>query len=132
MGTTALAPAPAQGGLLVLVGLALGAAAVLAAPPAWVLLGPAGAVAVALGVRDLLLRPVLAVGPDALTVVDGVRRLRVPHAQVERVRVVRDRRTPLLELDLGDAGLVVLTRRRLGRSPDEALTLVERVLGVRP
>ena len=81
-----------------------------------------GAFALALtafGARDLLLDPVLEVGEDGLRVVDGLRRVSVPAAQVERVRVVTDRRTPLLELDLG-ATIVVLSARRLG-APVEAV-----------
>ena len=126
MGTT-LAPPRWHGGLFLLLGTTLAVAAAVADPPAPVLLVPAAAVALAAGGRDLLVRPVLALDPAGLTVVDGVRRRTVDWEALERVRVVTDRRTPVLEIDLGDDGLVVLTRRRLGTSPDEALALVEEV-----
>jgi hypothetical protein len=79
-----------------------------------------GALAVALGAlgaRDLLLDPVLEVDETSLTVVDGLHRLTVPATQVERIRVVTDRRTPLLEVDLGET-IVVLSSRRLGAPVD--------------
>lgn len=126
MGTT-LAPPRAHGIVLLLLGAALAVAALIAEPPGGVLLVPAAAGALALGLRDLLLRPVLTLDTEGLTVVDGVRRRSAAWADVERVRVVKDRRTPVLELDLDEAGLVVLTRRRLGRSPEEVLDLVEQV-----
>ena len=66
-----------------------------------------------LGARDLLLDPVLEVDEDTLSVIDGLRRLTVPATDVAGVRVVTDRRTPLLELDLGET-IVVLSARRLG------------------
>ena len=73
-----------------------------------------------LGLRDLLLRPVLLADAEAVEVVHGLRRLRAPWSEVERMRVVTDRRAPLLELDLGEV-LVVLGRRRLRRSPEAVL-----------
>jgi hypothetical protein len=45
----------------------------------------------------------------------------VPWDRVERMRVVRDRRAALLELDLG-VTVVVLSRNRLGRWPEDVLT----------
>lgn len=78
---------------------------------------PAGLVLAGLGLRDLLLRPVLCADADGVDVVVGLHRTRCPWSDVQRLRVVRDRRTPLLELDLGGA-LVVLSRQRLGRPPD--------------
>lgn len=87
---------------------------------------PAALLLAALGARDLLLRPVLRADDDGLDVVVGLHRRRVGWAEVERMRVVTDRRTPLLEIDLADT-LVVLSRSRLGRPPgvvlDELLAL---------
>ena len=73
-----------------------------------------------LGLRDLLLRPVLRADAQGLAVVSGVRRLHLTWSQVDDVSVVTDRRSPLLQPDL-DSSLVVLGRTRLGRSPYEVL-----------
>ncbi len=113
-------PAPAAAaGLLVaaaaLLVLALGADAagrLLAVPAAVVLAGA--------GLRDLLLRPVLRADAAGLEVVSGLRRLRLPWSSVERLDVVTDRRTPLLQVDLGGT-VVVLSRLRLGRAPADVL-----------
>ncbi len=86
-----------------------------------VLAWPAAALLAGCALRDLLLRPVLQAGPAGLQVVTGLRRRSVPWSSVERLRVVRDRRTPLLEIDLGDT-LVVLSRFRLGRAPEDVLS----------
>ncbi len=116
---TAGPPRPAAGCLL-LAGLVLAAALAWADPAGRVLGLPAALVLVGFGLRDLLLAPVLRAGPAGLDVVVGLRRRHVPWAQVAGLRVVSDRRTPLLELDLGDQ-LVVLTRWRLGRAPAAVL-----------
>ena len=94
--------------------------ALLADPAGQLLALPAALVLAALAVRDLTLRPVLLVDEGGVVVVIGLRRRRVPWDRVEEVRVVRDRRTPLLEIDLTDE-VVVLSRLRLGRSPDDVL-----------
>jgi hypothetical protein len=90
----------------------------------WVILVPTAVCTAVSGLRDLLLSPVLTADADGITVVDGVHRTTVPWPQVERVRAVRDRRTPLLEVDLGDH-VVVLSRRRLGASVDEVRAALE-------
>lgn len=90
----------------------------------WVILLPTAGYAVAFGLRDLLLRPVLAAGPDGIEVVDGLHRVRVGWDQVRRLRTVRDRRTPLLEVDL-DHRVVVLSRRRLGAPVEDVLRALE-------
>ncbi len=100
--------------LLAAVGLLAGAAV---ADPAGRLLLVAAALGLAvLAGRDLLLTPVLDADTEGLRVVDGWRRIEVAWSRVEDVRLVTDRRAPLVELDLGDR-LVVLSRRRLARSP---------------
>ncbi len=104
--------------LLAAVGLLAGATA---ADPAGRLLLVAAALWLAVLVgRDLLLAPVLDADLEGLRVVDGWRRLEVAWSRVEDVRLVTDRRAPLVELDLGDR-LVVLSRRRLARSPSEVV-----------
>lgn len=80
------------------------------------LLALGAAVVLAVGLRDLLLRPTLVVDRDGLILIDGLARVQAPWADVERLRIVTDRRTPLLEIDLG-ARVVVLGRRRLGAAP---------------
>ncbi len=85
-----------------------------------VLVLPAAALLLGLGVRDLVLRPVLQADQRGVRVVSGVRRVHADWADVERLRVVTDRRTPVLELDLGHA-VVVLGRLRLGRAPADVL-----------
>lgn len=102
--------------LLLAVGLCTGT---VAADPAGRLLLVAAALWLAvLAGRDLLLRPVLAADATSLHIVDGWRRIEVPWSGVDGVRLVTDRRAPLVELDLGDR-LVVLSRRRLGRPPQQ-------------
>jgi hypothetical protein len=106
--------------LLLLAGCAAALLSLVADPAGRVLLLPAAALVVALGLRDLLLRPVLQADASGLEVVTGLRRLQAPWSDVERLRVVTDRRTPVLELDLGTA-VVVLGRLRLGRAPVDVL-----------
>ena len=88
--------------------------------PGRVLTGPVRRAAVAVLARDVLLRPVLSADGAGLTVVSGVRRVQVPWGEVERLRVVTDRRTPMLEVDLGETVLVV-PRGRLDQPLDEVL-----------
>ncbi|MCU1590629.1 MAG: hypothetical protein JWP11_1885 [Frankiales bacterium] len=85
------------------------------------LAAPAAVAVLALAVRDLRSGPVLAAGPQGVEVLQGLRRTRVPWPQVERMRVVKDRRTEMLELDLGST-LALLSRNRLGRLPEDVLT----------
>ncbi|MCU1594726.1 MAG: hypothetical protein JWO12_2118 [Frankiales bacterium] len=97
------------GAMALLLGLQLDPLALLLAVPTFVVLA-------GLGTRDLLLRPTVRASATSLTVVRGLGRITVDWEAVERVRVVTDRRTPLLEIDLGDT-LVVLSRTRLGAPP---------------
>jgi hypothetical protein len=106
-------------GLLV-AGCLLALLALPADPAGRVLVLPAGALLLGLGVRDLVLRPVLQADGTGITLVTGLRRRHASWAEVERLRVVVDRRTPVLEVDLGDA-VVVLGRLRLGRAPADVL-----------
>jgi len=105
----------------------LGSAAVLAgiallSDPAGRLLAVPAAVAVlALAVRDLRSGPLLLADDEGVDVLQGLRRVRAPWSSVERMRVVKDRRTELLELDIGRT-LVLLSRQRLGRPPQDVLT----------
>ena len=78
------------------------------------------------GTRDLVLRPVVRADVAGLSVVAGVRRVHVAWYDVERLRVVTERRAPLLEIDLGEV-LVVLGRRRLGRSPQAVLAELQQL-----
>lgn len=114
-------PARATAAGLVAGGLSLGVLGLLLGDTGGrVLALPAALVAVALGLRDLLLRPVLRADRTGLEVVTGLRRLHLAWADIARLRVVRDRRTPLLEIDLGD-DVIVLGRLRLARPPDAVL-----------
>lgn len=100
------------------------AAVAVADPAGRLLLVPAGLLLLVLGARDLLLRPVLTADPTGLRVVQGWSRREVPWSTVAGLRVVTDRRAPLLELDLGDT-VVVLSRSRLGRAPYLVLAELE-------
>ena len=102
--------------LLLLTAAGLLAGAGVADPAGRLLLVTAALWLAVLAGRDLLLAPVLDADTARLRVVDGWRRIEVAWPRVENVRLVTDRRAPLIELDLGDR-LVVLSRRRLGQSP---------------
>ncbi len=106
-------------GLLVVVGIRADAGGALLALPG-------AAVLLAIALRDLLLSPVLTADSGGLSVVTGTRRRRVGWDQVEGIRLVRDRRATLLQIDLGQA-LVVLSRARLGRDPAEVLGALEQL-----
>jgi hypothetical protein len=82
---------------------------------------PAAVVVLALAVRDLRSGPLLAADATGVRVLQGLRTVHVAWSQVERMRVLRDRRSELLEIDAGPT-LVLLTRQRLGRFPDDVLT----------
>jgi hypothetical protein len=100
--------------------VALLAGTALADPVGRLLLAVAGVAALLVGLRDLLLRPVLSADASGLTVVDGWTRRHAAWTEGVALEVVRDRRTPLLSVDLGHH-LVVLSRRRLGVEPADAL-----------
>ena len=123
-------PSPALAWLCLAGGLLLGLACLGSGPLAidrtgLVLAAPAAAGLFLLGLRDLCWRPTLTADPVGLTVRTGRHPITVEWADVARARVVTARRTPLLELDLradhGQETVVVLSRRRLGKAPAEAL-----------
>ena len=109
-------PSLRASGALLTAGLVLAAVGALSDPAGRLLTWPAALALLGLGLRDLLLRPALRADPEGVMIVTGVRRRTLPWRQVERIRVVTERRAPLLELDLGDT-LVLLSRLRLGRPP---------------
>ena len=104
--------------------LLLGALLRTSDPVFRVLLVPAGAFLLGLGLRDLVLRPALRATASSVTVVSGLRHVTAGWDEVERLRVVTDRRAPLLEVDLGHT-LVVLSRARLGQHPYQVLEQLE-------
>ena len=99
----------------------LAVVAVFTDTPGRLLTIPAAVGALAVGLRDLRGGPLVVADADGLTVRDGWRRVSVPWSSVERMRVVKDRRAELLELDLGRS-VVLLSRTRLGRLPADVLT----------
>jgi hypothetical protein len=85
------------------------------------LTAPAALVTLALALRDLTSGPVLRADAQGVAVLQGLRTITAGWDRVERMRVVKDRRTEMLELDLGTT-LALLSRNRLGRLPEEVLT----------
>ena len=107
-------------GLLALAAV-LALATVLSDPAGRLLTGPAVLGALVLSLRDLRGGELLSADADGLVVRDGWRRHVALWPEVERMRVLRDRRTEMLELDIGRT-VVLLTRNRLGRLPEDVLT----------
>ena len=91
------------------------------------LLAPAAAVALALGLRDLLLVPVLRADATGLQVVSGLRRRRCGWREVASLRTLTDRRALLLEVELVDGEVLLLSRARLGRDPHDVLAELQRL-----
>ena len=89
---------------------------------------PAALLVTGLGLRDLLLRPTLSADEGGIHVAVGLHHLAIAWDDLASVRVVTDRRAPLLELDRGDA-VYVLTRRRLGSAPYLVLEDLEKLRG---
>jgi hypothetical protein len=94
---------------------------VLSDPAGRLLTAPAAVAALVLGIRDLRSGPVLVAGADGVSVNTGWRRVHAGWSEIERMRVVRDRRAELLELDLGRT-VVLLSRTRMDRLPPDVLT----------
>jgi hypothetical protein len=106
---------------LVAFAVVLGVVAVLSDPAGRLLALPAALAVLALALRDLRSGPLLVADETGVRVLQGLRRVGLPWSTVERMRVLRDRRSELLEIDAG-ATLVLLTRQRLGRLPEDVLT----------
>jgi hypothetical protein len=105
--------------------------ALLSDPAGRLLALPAAVAVLALSIRDLFSGPVLRAGPDGVEVLQGLRRTAVGWDHVERMRVVKDRRTEMLELDLGRT-LALLSRNRLGRYASEVLSELEAIRATAP
>src|SRR5689334_20900076 len=75
------------------------------------LTAPAALVTIALAVRDLTRGSVLVADGHGVEALQGLRRLRAPWSEVEGMRVVKDRRTELLELDFGSTIAVLSSHR---------------------
>lgn len=99
----------------------LAVVAVLSDTPGRLLTIPAAVAVLVIALRDLRSGPLLVADAAGVEVLQGLHRIRVPWSEVERMRVLRDRRTELLELDLGRT-LALLSRQRLGRLPEDVLT----------
>jgi hypothetical protein len=121
--------------VLAVLGLALGVTAVVVEPVGRVLLGGAALLALALALRDRLLRPRLAAGPEGVAVrtLSGTVTLPWPQVLVQ-VREARrwGVRSRLLELDTAtdpdDAGvLVLLGRRDLGADPADVARALQQL-----
>lgn len=118
-------PRGAETAALVVLGLGLALAVLVVDPVGRVLVGTAALLVLALAVRDVLLRPRLAAGPDGVDVKKLAGGTHLPWARL-RVRVRETRhlgvRGRTLELDTAgpedDGVLVVLGRRDLGADPE--------------
>ena len=111
---------------LIALAVVLAVVTLLSDPAGRLLSAPAAVVALVLGVRDLRGGPVLVADADGVQVRHGRRRVVAGWPEVELMRVLRDRRTELLELDLGRT-MVLLSRLRLGRLPEDVLADLEAV-----
>ena len=118
--TVTAGPARSQSAALAAAGLLLVLAGLSADAGGRVLSWPAAALLLLTAVRDLVLGPALSADDSGLVVVTGWRRTALAWPSVERLRVVTDRRAPLLEVDAGER-LVLLSRWRLGRPPAAVL-----------
>lgn len=99
----------------------LAVVAILSDPAGRLLALPAAAAVLVLAIRDLRSGPLLVADARGVEVLQGLHRIRVPWSEVERMRVLRDRRSELLELDIGRT-VALLSRQRLGRLPDDVLS----------
>lgn len=121
-------PPRAQPYALLAAAVAVAALGAASDAPGRLLGGACAVVLAALAVRDLVLAPVLEADREGLWVVAGLRRRHLLWSEVTRVRLVRERRTPLLELDTLET-VVLLSRWRLGRP---AADVVEELLALKP
>lgn len=91
-------------------------AAVLADTGGRLLAVPVVALAVGFIVRDRVGGPLLRADDRGIELLAGWRRVGSAWAGVDRIRAVKDRRTPVLEVDFGHT-VVALSGTRLGRHP---------------
>ena len=124
---------PGRAAALALLALAvlLAVLAVAADVAGALLCAPAAAVALALGLRDLLLVPVLQADAAGLRVVTGLHRRALGWDEVASLRTVTDRRAVLLEMELVHDEVLLLSRNRLGRDPGDVLEQLRRLRGTR-
>jgi hypothetical protein len=101
------------------------AAGALAVTPLWAF----AAVLLAAAARDAWCRPALELTPDGFRYVVGMRREFAAWALVDAVRVRQERHFfafgRMLEIDLSDDMLIVLSRAQLGAEPDVVAPVVE-------
>ena len=110
-----------RSGLALLAGaLVLAVVAVVADPGGRLLAAPAALLALVAAVRELRGGALLRADREGVVVRQGWRTVSAGWDQVERLRVVKDRRAELLEIDVG-ATVLVLSRQRLGRYPADVL-----------
>ena len=121
MDTLIIAPSRRRGYGLLAFTAVLVLVAVLLDTAGRLLTVPAALVTVALAIHDLTSGPVLRADPNGIAILQGLRTLTADWSRVERMRVVKDRRTEMLELDLGTT-LALLSRARLGRLPADVLS----------
>lgn len=114
-------PARAQGFALLGLAVVLGVVGTQTDLVGATLVVPGAAVSLGLALRDLLLVPVLRADAGGLQVRTGLRPREVPWPDVVRLGVVTDRRAVLLEVELPDDEVLLLSRSRLGRDPRAVL-----------
>ncbi len=118
---TLVIDADRRSGLALLAGaLLLAALTVVADPGGRLLAAPAAVIALLAAVRELRGGALLRADREGVVVRQGWRTVSAGWEQVERLRVVKDRRAELLEIDVG-ATVLVLSRQRLGRYPADVL-----------
>jgi len=121
MDTLVIEPVRRLGYGMLLLAAALAAVAVLVDSAGRLLAGPAAVIALGVAVRELRGGPLLVADSTRVVVRQGWRTVAAPWPQVERMRVIKDRRAELLEIDIGRT-VLLLSRARLGRYPADVLT----------
>ena len=127
--TLIVSPGRRHGYALVGLAVVLAAVAVGSDAAGRLLTAPAAVVALVLAVRELRGGPVLRADGHGIALRQGWRRVEAPWGDVERMRVVKDRRTTLLEVDIGQT-VVLLSQLRLGRLPADVLDDLMAVRGL--
>jgi hypothetical protein len=126
--TLVIAPLRRLGFGLLALSVVLVVVTLLSDPAGRLLTAPAAVAALVLAVRELRAGPVLSADASGFAARQGWRRVSAPWAAVERMRVVRDRRAELLEVDVGRT-VVLLSRTRLGRLPEDVLADLQTLRG---